>query len=42
MVMVDATNGNVLAQVPIGAGTDASGYDPGTKLAFGSSVATPR
>jgi DNA-binding beta-propeller fold protein YncE len=37
MVMVDATNGKVLAQVPIGAGTDASGYDPGTKLAFSSS-----
>ena len=37
MVMVDATNGKVLAQVPIGAGVDASGYDPGTKLAFSSS-----
>jgi DNA-binding beta-propeller fold protein YncE len=37
MVMLDATNGKVLAQVPIGAGTDASGYDPGTRLAFSSS-----
>ena len=37
MVMVDATNGKVLAQVPIGPGVDASGYDPGTKLAFSSS-----
>lgn len=37
MVMVDATNGKVLAQVPIGAGTDASGYDPGTKFAYSSS-----
>jgi len=36
MVMVDATNGKVLAQVPIGAGTDSSWYDPGTKLAFSS------
>ena len=37
MVMVDATNGKVLSQVPIGPGVDASGYDPGTKLAFSSS-----
>ncbi len=36
MVMVDATNGKVLAQVPIGA-PDASAYDPGTKLAFSPS-----
>lgn len=36
MVMVDATNGKVLAQVPIGAGVDASAFDPGTKLAFSS------
>ena len=36
MVMVDATNGKVLAQVPIGAGTDSSWYDPGSKLAFSS------
>ena len=36
MVMVDATNGKVLAKVPIGAGVDASAFDPGTKLAFSS------
>ena len=36
MVMVDATNGKVLAQVPIGPGVDASAFDPGTKLAFSS------
>jgi YVTN family beta-propeller protein len=36
MVMIDATNGKVLAQVPIGTGTDSSWYDPGTKLAFSS------
>ena len=37
MVMVDATDGKVVAQVPIGPGVDASAYDPGTKLAFSSS-----
>ncbi len=36
MVMLDATNGKVLAQVPIGTGTDSSWFDPGTKLAFSS------
>ena len=36
MVMLDATNGKVLAQVPIGSGTDSSWFDPGTKLAFSS------
>ena len=36
MVMVDANTGKVLAQVPIGAGVDASAFDPGTKLAFSS------
>lgn len=36
MVMVDATNGKVLAQVPIGMGTDSSWFDPGTKFAFSS------
>ena len=29
MVMLDATNGKVLAQVPIGSGTDSSWFDPG-------------
>lgn len=36
MVMLDATNGKVLSQVPIGAGNDSSWFDPGTKLAFSS------
>jgi YVTN family beta-propeller protein len=36
MVMIDATNGKVLAHVPIGTGTDSSWYDPGSKLAFSS------
>src|SRR5450756_1357993 len=36
MVMVDATSGKVLAQVPIGARTDSTWYDPGSKLAFSS------
>jgi YVTN family beta-propeller protein len=36
MVMMDATNGKVLAQVPIGTGVDSSWFDPGTKLAFSS------
>ena len=41
MVMVDATNGKVLAQVPIGTGTDSSWFDPGTKLAFSSTGEGP-
>lgn len=36
MVMLDATNGAVLAQVPIGSGNDSSWFDPGTNLAFSS------
>ena len=32
----DATNGKVVANVPICAGTDSTWYDPGTKLAFSS------
>jgi len=36
MVMMDATNGKVVASVPICAGTDATWYDAGTKLAFSS------
>ena len=36
MVMVDANNGKVLAQVSIGP-VVASAYNPGTKLAFSSS-----
>jgi len=34
MVMMDSTNGKVVASVPICAGTDATWYDAGTKLAF--------
>ena len=36
MVMMDSTNGKVVASVPICAGTDATWYDAGTKLAFSS------
>jgi DNA-binding beta-propeller fold protein YncE len=36
MLMVDAGNGRVLGSVPIGAGVDASVFDPGTQLAFSS------
>jgi DNA-binding beta-propeller fold protein YncE len=37
MLMVDATNGKVLASVPIGPGVDANAFDPGSGLAFASS-----
>jgi len=37
MLMVDASNGEVLAHVPIGPGVDANRFDPGTGLAFASS-----
>ena len=36
MVMIDTTSGKVVASVPICAGTDATWYDAGTKLAFSS------
>ena len=36
MVMMDSTNGKVVASVPICGGTDATWYDAGTKLAFSS------
>jgi DNA-binding beta-propeller fold protein YncE len=36
MVMVDSTNGKVVASVPIGEGVDANAFDPGTQLAFSS------
>jgi len=36
MVMMDNTNGKVVASVPIGAGVDANAFDPGTQLAFAS------
>jgi DNA-binding beta-propeller fold protein YncE len=34
MVMMDSTNGKVVASVPIGQGVDATKFDPGTQLAF--------
>ena len=36
MVMMDSTNGKVVATVPIGAGVDANAFDPETKLVFSS------
>lgn len=36
MLMLDAGNGRVIGSVPIGAGVDASAFDPGTQLAFSS------
>ncbi len=36
MAVVDAASGKVVATVPIGAGVDANGFDPGTGLAFAS------
>jgi DNA-binding beta-propeller fold protein YncE len=36
MVMMDNTNGKVVATVPIGDGVDANAFDPGTQLAFAS------
>jgi DNA-binding beta-propeller fold protein YncE len=36
MLMLDSTNGKVLASVPIGAQVDANSFDPGTGLAFSS------
>jgi DNA-binding beta-propeller fold protein YncE len=36
MVMMDSTNGRVIATVPIGQGVDANMFDPGTGLAFSS------
>lgn len=36
MVMMDANSGTVVASAPICSGTDATFYDPGTKMAFAS------
>jgi len=36
MVVVNASTGNVVASVPIGAGVDANAFDPGLALAFSS------
>ena len=36
MVVMDANNGKVIAEAPIGAGTDGAAFDAGTGLAFSS------
>jgi DNA-binding beta-propeller fold protein YncE len=36
MAVTDADSGKVVATVPIGAGTDGAGFDPGSGLAFSS------
>jgi YVTN family beta-propeller protein len=36
MIMMSTENGKVVADVPIGDGTDAAGFDPDTKMAFSS------
>jgi YVTN family beta-propeller protein len=36
MVVLNADNGQVVATLDIGAGTDAAGFDPGTHMAFSS------
>jgi DNA-binding beta-propeller fold protein YncE len=36
MLMMDSTNGKIVADVPIGAGVDATWFDPGTGYAFSS------
>jgi YVTN family beta-propeller protein len=36
MLMIDSTSGKVVYSVPVGAGVDATWFDPGTKLAFSS------
>jgi DNA-binding beta-propeller fold protein YncE len=36
MIVLNADNGHVVAVLPIGDGVDATGFDPGTQLAFSS------
>jgi hypothetical protein len=36
MVVVNADNGKVVSTLPIGSGSDAAGFDPGTLFAFSS------
>jgi DNA-binding beta-propeller fold protein YncE len=36
MIVLNADNGHVVAALPIGDGVDATGFDPGTQLAFSS------
>jgi hypothetical protein len=39
MVVMDSTDGRVVATVPIDKGVDANAFDPGTQLAFSSNGA---
>ncbi|MEP7037480.1 MAG: YncE family protein [Acidobacteriota bacterium] len=39
MIVLNADNGKVIADLPIGEGTDAAAFDPKTKLAFSSNGA---
>jgi len=36
MMVVDSTDGHVLARLPIGQGVDGAGFDPGRQMAFAS------
>jgi hypothetical protein len=36
MIVMNADNGKIVADLPIGRGTDAAAFDPDTKLAFSS------
>jgi YVTN family beta-propeller protein len=36
MIVMNADNGKIVSALPIGDGTDAAAFDPGTKLAFSS------
>jgi DNA-binding beta-propeller fold protein YncE len=36
LVVVDATNGKIVANIPIGGGTDGAAFDPATKMIFTS------
>ncbi len=36
MIVMNADNGKIVAELPIGKGTDATAFDPGTGLAFSS------
>ncbi|MBS1788674.1 MAG: YncE family protein [Acidobacteria bacterium] len=36
MIVMNADNGKVIAEIPIGAGTDGAAFDPGTGFAFSS------
>jgi DNA-binding beta-propeller fold protein YncE len=36
MIVINSDNGKVVGEIPIGAGPDAAGFDPGTNMAFSS------